>query len=74
MTGYKFNTEEEAINARQAAATFAGFPVPGGETLYWVDFQFSELDNFYYIQYVDGLENVLGESIEFEITLPATNE
>jgi hypothetical protein len=74
MTGYKFNTEEEAINARSAAATYAGFPVPGGETLYWVDFQFSELDNFYYIQHVEGLENVLGEAIEFEITLPATNE
>ena len=68
MTGYKFNTELEAQNARQQAADFKGLPVPEGTTLYWVDYQFSELDNFYYIIYDNGLEEVLGQPIEFEIT------
>lgn len=68
MQGYIYNTEQEAIAARQAAADYMGFPVPGGETLYWVDFNYSELDGFYYIQYVEDLEKALGEPIEFEIT------
>ena len=67
--GYKYNTEQEAIDARQAAADYKGFPVPGGETLYWVDYNYSELDGFWYIQYSEGVEVVLGQPIEFEITI-----
>ena len=68
MQGYIYQTEQEAIAARQAAADYMGLPVEGGETLYWVNFNYSELDGFYYITYVDGLEKALGEPIEFEIT------
>lgn len=70
MLGYKYTTETEAIAARQTAADYMGFPVPGGETLYWVDYQYSELDGFYYITYVEDLEKALGEPIEFEVTQP----
>ena len=53
-----------------AAADYKGYPVPGGETLYWVNFQYSELDGFYYIEYVQDLEKSLGEPIEFDVTFP----
>jgi len=70
MNGYIFQTEQEAIEARKAAADYKGYPVEGGTTLYWVDYAFSNLDNFYYITHVEGLEEVLGEPIEFDITTP----
>ena len=70
INGYQYTTEQEAIAARQAAADYMGLPVPGGETLYWVNYNYSELDGFYYITYVDGLEAVLGEPIEFDVTFP----
>ena len=68
MLGYKYNTETEAIAARQAAADYMGLPVPNRETLYWVDFNYSELDGFYYIQYVEDLEKALGEPSDITIT------
>jgi hypothetical protein len=71
MQGYKYITEGEAIDARAQAATYMGFPNPTGDTLYWVNYNHSELDNFYYIQHVEGLEEVLGEPIEFEVTQPS---
>ena len=68
IKGYKFQTETEAIAARQTAADYMGLPVPGGETLYWVNYNYSDLDGFYYIQYVDGLEAALGEPSDITIT------
>jgi hypothetical protein len=70
MQGYKYTTESEAIAARQSAATYMGLPVPNGETLYWVNYNYSELDGFYYITHVEGLEAVLGEPIEFQVNFP----
>lgn len=70
MTGYKYTTEQEAINTRQTCATYKGLPNPQGDTLYWVNYSYSELDRFWYIQYVEDLELVLGQPIEFEITIP----
>jgi hypothetical protein len=69
MQGYKYTTEQDAIDARSQAATYMGLPNPTMDTLYWVNYNYSELDNFYYIQYVENLEQVLGEPIEFELTL-----
>ena len=68
MLGYTFITETEAIAARQAAANYMGLPVEGGETLYWVNYNYSQLDGFWYITYVDGLEAVLGEPSDITIT------
>jgi hypothetical protein len=73
MQGYKYTTEQEAIDARTQAATYMGLPNPQGDTLYWVNYNYSELDEFYYIQHVEGLEAVLGEPIEFTITIPELN-
>jgi hypothetical protein len=68
MQGYIFTTEPEAIAARKAAADYMGLPVPNGETLYWVNYNYSELDGFYYITYVEGLEAALGEPTDITIT------
>lgn len=73
MQGYKYTTEQEAIAARAQAATYMGLPNPQGDTLYWVNYNYSELDEFYYIQHVEGLEAVLGEPIEFTVTVPELN-
>lgn len=68
MQGYTFQTEQEAIDARQQAADYMGLPVPNGETLYWVNYNYSELDGFYYIRHVEGLEAVLGQPSDITIT------
>ena len=68
MQGYKYNTEQEAIDARQQAADYKGYPVPGGQTLYWVNYSYSDLDGFWYIRHVEGLEAVLGEPTDITIT------
>lgn len=73
MTGYKYTTEQEAIDARVQAATYMGLPNPQGDTLYWVNYNHAELDGFYYIQHVEGLEAVLGTPIEFTVTVPELN-
>jgi hypothetical protein len=70
MLGYTYTTEEQAINARQLCATYKGLPNPQGDTLYWVNYDYSDLDNIYYIVYTDGLEAVLGIPSEFTITFP----
>ena len=69
MQGYIFQTEQEAITARQKAADYKGLPVkPGDTTIYWVNYNYSELDGFWYIRHVEGLEAVLGEPIDITIT------
>ncbi len=69
MKGYIYQTEAEAIEARSKAADYKELPKPNGETLYWVNFKYSEIDGFWYIRYVEGLELVLGVPIEFEVTI-----
>jgi hypothetical protein len=73
MQGYTYTTEQEAIDARAQAATYMGLPNPQGDTLYWVNYTYTELDGFYYIEYVEGLEVVLGEPTEFTVTFPELN-
>jgi hypothetical protein len=69
MQGYIFQTETEAIAARKAAADYMGLPKnPNDTTIYWVNYNYSDLDGFWYIQYVEGLEAVLGEPIDITIT------
>jgi hypothetical protein len=68
---YIFKTEEEAITARKIAADYMGLPKePNSVTTYWVDYNYSELDEFYYIQYVEDLEKALGQPVDVEITQP----
>ena len=69
MQGYTYNTEQEAITARQQAADYKGFPIrPHDKTIYWVNYSYSEIDGFWYISYVEGLEAVLGEPTDITIT------
>ena len=70
MLGYTFTTEAEAITARNQAATYKGLPNAQGDTLYWVNYNHSSIDGFYYIQHIEGLDAVLGSPSEFTITIP----
>jgi hypothetical protein len=66
IRGYKFDTEQEAVNARKQCADYYGLPTsPENETKYWVDYQFSEL-GFWYIIFDPSIEQILGEPINFE--------
>lgn len=71
INGYQYQTENEAIAARNAAAKYWHLPHDQTDvTRYWVNYQYSELDGFWYIQYVEGLENVLGKPYEFKVQIP----
>jgi hypothetical protein len=67
--GYIYQTETQAIAARQKAADYMGLPMhPNDTTIYWVDYNYSQLDQFWYISHVDGLELVFGQPTEFQIS------
>ena len=66
IRGYKFDTEQEAIDARKQCADYYGLPKsPDNVTKYWVDYQYSDL-GFWYIIYDESIVNILGEPINFE--------
>jgi len=68
--GYKYTTEQAAIDAREECDTYYGIPVsPDDVTQNWVEYQYAELNTpkFWYIVYDDSLLPVLGEPIEFEV-------
>jgi hypothetical protein len=72
MIGYKYQTEQEAIEARKQCADYYGLPKsPEDVTQFWVDYQVASLDTpiFWYIIYDKTIEVVLGEPIEFEINI-----
>ena len=76
VNGYKYNTEQEAINAREACDTYYGIPVsPDDVTQNWVEYQAANLDNpiFYYIRFDESLKVVLGNPTDFEVTTPPFN-
>jgi hypothetical protein len=73
MLGYKYDTEQEAIDAREACDAYYGIPVaPDDITQNWVDYQFAEYNEpqFWYIIYDNSLLPILGEPTEFKITTP----
>jgi hypothetical protein len=73
INGYQYNTEKEAINAREACDTYYGIPVaPDDVTQNWVDYQFAQLNDpqFYYIVFDESLTPVLGTPTEFEVVTP----
>ena len=77
INGYKYTTEQEAIDAREACDAYYGIPVsPDDVTQNWVDYQFAELNNpqFWYIVYNESLLPILGEPIEFEVIQPTPFE
>ncbi len=73
IIGYKYTTEQEAINSRELVDAYYGIPVsPEDVTQNWVDYNTATLDNpiFYYITFDESLKVVLGEPITFEVTTP----
>jgi len=73
IKGYQYNTEQEAINAREACDVYYGIPVaPDDVTQNWVDYQFAELNDpqFWYIVFDESLTPILGTPTEFEVVTP----
>lgn len=74
VTGYKYTTEQDAINAREACDTYYGIPVsPDDITQNWVNYQTADLDTpiFWYINADDSLKPILGNPIEFDVIEPS---
>ena len=72
MVGYKYTTEQEAIDARKQCADYYGLPkTPTDTTLYWVDYQEAELDTpiFWYITFDESIEAILGTPTTFNVTI-----
>jgi hypothetical protein len=75
MKGYKYTTEQEAIDSRELVDAYYGIPVsPDDVTQNWVDYQTANLDNpiFWYIIFDESLEVVLGTPIEITLTQAQT--
>ena len=73
VLGYKYDTEQEAIDATKNCSDYYGIPTsPDDVTQYWVDYNYASLNtpSFYYIKYVDSILEVLGEPEDFEVTFP----
>jgi hypothetical protein len=73
VNGYKYTTEQEAIDAREACDTYYGIPVaPDDVTQNWVEYETASLDTpiFYYITFDESLKVVLGNPTDFEVTTP----
>ena len=73
INGYKYTNEQEAIDARKACADYYGLPVTSNDvTQYYVDYTEASLDTpvFWYIEYYEGTELILGQPYQFEITIP----
>lgn len=68
--GYKYETEQQAIDARELCDLYYKIPVtPNDITQNWVDYLFAEFNNpqFWYIVYDESLLPVFGEPIDFEV-------
>ena len=73
INGYKYLSEEEAINARESVDKFYGIPVNETDiTQNWVDYEVAQYDNpvFWYIPYYSSLLPILGQPITFEVVIP----
>lgn len=73
MVGYKYTTEQEAINAKNLCNNAFNYPKNDSVTENWVGYQFSNLDNFYYIIFDESIESILGLPIIFDVTYEEIN-
>jgi len=72
VIGYKYETEEEAVIARDLCDAYYGIPVNTGDvTEHWVNYLTAELDTpiFWYIRFHESLIPVLGEPKEFDVVI-----
>lgn len=73
VTGYKYNTEQEAIDARETCDAYYGIPLsPDDVTQNWVEYQTANLNSpvFWYITHDDSLDVILGTPTTFEVDTP----
>ena len=71
VTGYKYNTESEAITARKQCADFYGLPSsPDNVVKYWVNYQEADLNTpiFWYIVFDESIREILGDPETFDVT------
>ena len=76
IKGYKYTTENQAIEAKLQCNEYYGIPLNKNDiTQNWVNYQFANLNNpqFWYIVYDETLLLVLGEPINFEVIMPEMN-
>ena len=76
MKGYKYTTEQAAINAVKACSDYYGIPKsPEDVTQNWCDYQFAELNEpqFWYIVFDESLRPILGAPKEFTVKQDETN-
>jgi hypothetical protein len=76
INGYKYTTENQAIEAKLQCNEYYGIPLNTNDvTKNWVDYQFAELNTpqFWYIIYDETLLPVLGTPIEFTVIYPELN-
>ena len=72
VTGYKYTTEQEAIDARKLCADYYGLPVsPEDVTQYWVNYEEANLDTpiFWYIIFDESIRDILGEPSIFDVII-----
>lgn len=72
IIGYKYSTEQEAIDARETIDIYYGIPVsPDDVTQNWVEYNTADLENpiFWYIIYDDSLLPVLGNPEIFDVLI-----
>jgi hypothetical protein len=73
VLGYKYDNEQDAINAREECDAYYGIPVsPDDITQNWVDYEIANLDTpiFWYITYDKSLDVVLGAPTDFDVETP----
>ena len=74
INGYKFTTESKAQKAVNACNAYYGIPkTPEDITQNWVKYQKASLNNpqFWYIDFDESLNMVLGDPTEFEVKNPS---
>lgn len=72
ILGYKYTNEQDAIDSRKACADYYGLPVSSEDvTQYYVNYNEASLDTpiFWYIEYYQGTEPILGQPTTFEVTI-----
>lgn len=73
INGYKFLTEQDAIDARTTCNIHYGIPKsPEDATQTWVDYSYADLNSpgFWYMTHNDSLTEVLGEPAQFDVVFP----
>ena len=76
INGYKYTTENQAIEAKLQCNEYYHIPLnPNDVTKNWVDYQIAELNTpqFWYIVYDETLLPVLGAPIDFTVIFPELN-